>query len=118
MEMNMAKENCSSKFSVSELIALGSLFLTIFGGFFVLLRDMKTEIIKSVDKVETKVERVETKVDEHIQFHLLNPQNCVSEDKPKEVSYAKSDEGTIRDEGTSREEARPAERETVGRRVK
>ena len=65
----MAKEPCG-KFSTGELLTLIGLFLSIFGGMYLFMRDMRTEIVTTIDRVDVKVEKVSDKIDKHLEYHL------------------------------------------------
>lgn len=65
----MKKSNCL-KLSVANWIAIIVVLVTVTGGFYTFLRDMKEDLTKRIGDVSNQVEDVNEKMDNHIQFHL------------------------------------------------
>lgn len=67
------QKKCNDRWTVAEVLGVLSI-LGLMGGFVQhLVKGTEDRVISAIEKTETKIERVENKLDEHIQFHLLNP---------------------------------------------
>ena len=105
------QKKCNDRWTVAEVLGVLSI-IALMGGFVQhLVKGTEDRVISAIEKTETKIERVENKLDEHIQFHLRLPNKCYSEDI-KEVSYAE------RDKGKSGKTSEAEPRETLGRRIR
>jgi ribosomal protein L14E/L6E/L27E len=111
MEVSKEQKKCNDRWTVAEVLGALSI-LALMGGFVQhLVKGTEDRVINAIEKTETKIERVENKLDEHIQFHLRLPNKCYSEDI-KEVSYARENKRK------SGETSRPEKGREVGERIR
>ena len=81
--MPTAKENCN-RLSLTDWIALVTVTVLILGsvaGFVShLVTGTETRVLEAIKQVDNKVEKVDAKLEKHIDFHLTNKLQCKQED--------------------------------------
>lgn len=79
----MAKEDCN-RLSLTNWIALVTVTVLVLGsaaGFVShLVTGTETRVLKAIETVDKKIEKVDSKLDKHIDFHLTNKLQCNKED--------------------------------------
>ena len=73
MEVSKEQKKCNDRWTVAEVLGVLSI-IALMGGFVQhLVNGTEDRVISAIEKVDTKVQRVDNKIDKHIDFHLLNP---------------------------------------------
>ena len=73
MEVSKEQKKCNDRWTVAEVLGVLSI-IALMGGFVQhLVKGTEDRVIGAIEKTETKIERVENKIDKHIDFHLMNP---------------------------------------------
>ena len=81
MEKSMAQENRLTLQDKAALITVIVLVLTTVAGFvYTLVSGTEQRVIEAIKSVDNKVEKVDAKLEKHIDFHMTNKLQCKQED--------------------------------------
>lgn len=113
----MPKEK--EKITLQDWVAIAGLALTVVAlcgaGMKYIVTGTEARVIEAIKTVDNKVEKVDSKLEKHIDFHLTNKLQCKQEEKHEEKNgqETETEKPSKRLEVSWRGEARRTETETI-----